>query len=164
MLFPAITFYLCFMINVLFLIFMLLFYINFKSAFLDFFLSFAGVNIVCKAFEVASDPKIRVMANFLAWYLYLESDYGVIDKLARARTDKDIVDALYAALRVKDRLKKRAKEERKVSEERFEEKVIPSQAVIDSVLKYASECPQIVGGVLAVLSLSMRPYVKEGEE
>jgi len=103
------------------------------------------------------------VANFLAWYLELEGDYGVIDKLARARSDKDIVDAIYAALRVKERLKKRAKEERKISEERFEEKIIPGQVALDQVFKYASECPHIIGGVLAVLALSTRPYAGGGE-
>lgn len=119
---------------------------------------------MCKAYDIVSDLKVRVVANFLAWYVELESDYGVVDKLARARSDRDIIDALYAALRVKERLKKRVREERNIPEEKFEERVIPGQSAIDQVFKYASECPHVVGGVLAILALSMRPYVGGGEE
>jgi len=119
---------------------------------------------LCKAIEIASNGKIRVVANFLAWYLELESDYGVIDRLSRARSDKDIVNSLYVALRVKERLKKRAREERNIPEDVFEDRVVPGQTAIEEVLKYASECPQIVGGVLAILALSMRPYAGGGEK
>jgi len=122
------------------------------------------VIFLCKAIDLALNDKIKVVANFLAWYLELENDYGVIDKLSRARNDKDVMDCLYVALRVKDRLKRIAQERRKVPENVFEEKVIPRPTVIEEILKYASECPQIVGGVLAILALSMRPYPAGGEK
>ena len=119
---------------------------------------------MCKAYELYTNKKFRIVGNFLAWYLELESDYSVIDKLARARSEKDVLDAIYAALRVKDRLARRFSEEKKTSQETFNEKIIPSTPAIDEILRYAQECSSIVGGVLAVLALSTKPYIPEKGE
>ncbi len=121
------------------------------------------VRKMCKVEEIIDNPKIKVCANFLAWYLELENDYGVIDKLARAKSDVDIIDALYAALRVKERLKKLAKDDYNIPPETFEQ-VIPGGTVLTEIAKFASKCPKTVGVTLATLALSMRPYVKKGVE
>lgn len=119
---------------------------------------------MCKAYELYTNKKFRIVGNFLAWYLALEGDYSVIDKLARARSEKDVLDAIYASLRVKDRLAKRFNEEQKLSPDVFKDKIIPSAFAIEEIMKYAQECPSIVGGVLAVLALSTNPYVPERGE
>ncbi len=119
-----------------------------------------------KAYEIARNKKVLVAANYLSWYLEIENDYSIIDKLARARSENDVIDAIYAALRVKARLAKKAVEEKACSEEKtFLDKVVPGRSIMEELLKLAGEDPKATGGVLAILALSMHPYIpkEEGE-
>lgn len=119
-----------------------------------------------KAYEIAKNKKVLVAANYLSWYLEIENDYSIIDKLARARSENDVIDAIYAALRVKARLAKKAVEKDACSkEETFLDKVVPGRSIMEELLKLASEDPKATGGVLAILALSMHPYIpkEEGE-
>ena len=103
---------------------------------------------------------LHITANYLSWFLQLENDYSVIDKMVRVRSDKDLAEALYVALRVKNRLARLAKNKKVVNDELiFLNYVIPSDKVISEVLRLASKDPKSVGIVLADLALSIHPYV-----
>ena len=116
---------------------------------------------------LVNNKLLYVAANYLSWFLDLENDYSVIDKLSRARSDKDVAEALYAALRIKNRLARLAKNENKVTDESiFLNNVVPSDKIISEIIRLASKDPRGVGIVIANLALSIRPYVpksKEGE-
>ena len=117
--------------------------------------------------DLVDNKLLYVAANYLSWFLDLENDFSVVDKLSRARTDKEIAEALYSALRIKNRLAKVAKNENKVkSESIFLNCIVPSDRIIGEIIRLASRDPRAVGITLANLALSIRPYVPkcEGEK
>ncbi len=118
--------------------------------------------------DLVNNKLLYIAANYLSWFLELENDYSVIDKLSRARSDKDVAEALYAALRIKNRLARLAKNENRVPDESiFLNNVVPSERIVSEIIRLASKDPRGLGIVLANLALSMRPYVpksKEGEK
>lgn len=106
---------------------------------------------------------IDALVRYLAAYKVVEMNYGLFDKLARARDPRDFSNALYEAMRVKDRVLMKLNEGVKRGEYEVLGEVRDVKLAFDvgsncisKVLDLASKSGDIrhVGAVIASLALA----------
>lgn len=112
--------------------------------------------------EILRNEHASRFARYLEAYLRVEGDYGLFDRLARARNAEDFAGAINTCMRVKDRVLERLG--RGIKDSRFkltmEEQVAlerlfsPGKECVEEVLKLGEANPRLVGTVIATLALS----------
>ncbi len=106
---------------------------------------------------VTEEEALRRVGDYLRDLFEVEVIYDVTDKIARARSVSDLLEGLYSALRLKEKLKQ--------EKERQNQSVyIPGPQDIEAVRKLA-EAPEpglrLVSRYIACLAMAYRPERKE---
>ena len=110
-----------------------------------------------RASTVTEEEALRRVGDYLRNLFQVEVIYDITDKIARSRSVSDLLEGLYAALRLQEKLK-RAMERQKRSV------YIPGEQDIDAVRRLA-EAPEpglrLVSRYVACLAMAYRPERKE---
>lgn len=107
--------------------------------------------------SVVEEEALRRIGDYLRNLFEVEVIYDITDKIARARSVSDLLEGLYSALRLQEKLKK--------EKERQNQSVyIPGPQDIETVRKLAEASEQglrLVSRYIACLAMAYRPERKE---
>ncbi len=118
--------------------------------------------------QILGDKAVSSLTRYLAAYKIVEGNYGLFDKLARARDFEEFSRALYESLRVRDRVLGKLEEGVKRGELEITAETIDAYKVAETsirrVLELAKENPRLVGSIISSLALAREdPRAKRRE-
>lgn len=111
--------------------------------------------------RLLEEPCVSSYVRYLGAFKVVESDYGLFDKLARARDLNDFVQTVYSSVRVQERVLKRLEEGLRsgdyevVGEVKEVDRAFRvGKDCISRIMDIAKENPRFVGSIIASLAVA----------